>query len=140
MEIAKYTIKEAVQAIQELDLGEDTCNINQYIKKRMQNNDISDIINMERQDISPAVYHMLQNSQPTSAFVERSFSMLKKLLAKNRNFKIENVQHYMILTYTLMRPPGDYQLAELIMSQDLTYFAIVLCSKFRCESVCVFVC
>ena len=35
MESAKYTIKQAVQAIQELDLGEDTyCNINQYIKKK----------------------------------------------------------------------------------------------------------
>ena len=33
MESAKYTMKEAVQAIQELDFGEDTCNINQYIKK-----------------------------------------------------------------------------------------------------------
>ena len=33
MESAKYTIKEAVQAIQELDFCEDTCNINQYIKK-----------------------------------------------------------------------------------------------------------
>ena len=87
MESAKYTIKEAGQAIQELDCGEDTCNINQYIKKRMQNNDISEITNMERQDISPAVYHMLQNSQPTSASVERSFSMLKKLLAKDKNFR-----------------------------------------------------
>ena len=28
MESAKYTIKEAVQAIQELDFGKDTCNIN----------------------------------------------------------------------------------------------------------------
>ena len=71
MESAKYTIKEAVQAIQELDCGKDTCNINQYIKKRMQNNEISEIINMEKQDILPAVYHMLQNSQPTSASVER---------------------------------------------------------------------
>ena len=79
MESAKYTIKEAGQVIQELDFGENTCNINQYIKKRMQNNNISEIINMERQDISPAVYHMLQNSQPTSASVERNFSMLKKL-------------------------------------------------------------
>ena len=35
MESAKYIIKEAVQAIQELHFGEDTCNINQYIKKRM---------------------------------------------------------------------------------------------------------
>ena len=87
MESAKYTITEAVQAIQELDFVEDTCNINQYIKKRMQNNDISEIINMERQDISPAVYHMLENFQPTSASVERSFSMLQKLLAKDRNFR-----------------------------------------------------
>ena len=88
-----------MQAIQKPDFGEDTCNINQYIKKRMQNNDISEIINLERQDISPAVYHMLQNSQPTSASVERSFSMLKKLLAKDRNFKVENVRHYMILHF-----------------------------------------
>ena len=99
MESAKYTIKEVVQAIQELDFGEDTCKINQYTKKRMQNNDISEIINMERQDISPAVYHMLQNAQPTSASVQRSFSMLKKLLAKDRNFKVENVRHYMILHF-----------------------------------------
>ena len=33
MESARYTIKEAVQAIQEPDFGEDTCNIKQYIKK-----------------------------------------------------------------------------------------------------------
>ena len=84
MENAKYTIKEAAQAIQELDFGEDTCNINQYIKKRMQNNDISEIRNMERQDISPAVYHMLQNSQPTSASVERSFSMSKNCWPKTK--------------------------------------------------------
>ena len=87
MESAKYTIKKAVQAIQELNFGEDTCNINQYIKKRMQNSDISEIINMERQNISPAVYHVLQNSQLTSASVERSFFMLKELLPKGRNFK-----------------------------------------------------
>ena len=98
---AKCAIKEAVQAIQELDFGEDTCNIYQYIKKRMLNNDTFEIINMERQDISPVVHHMLQNSQPTSASVERSISMLNKLLAKNRNFKAENVQHYMILHFNV---------------------------------------
>ena len=38
MESVKYTITKAEQAIQELDFGEDTCDINQYIKKRMQNN------------------------------------------------------------------------------------------------------
>ena len=63
-------LKKAMQAIQELDFGEDTCSINQYIKKRMQNNDISEIINMERQDISLAMFHTLQNSQPASASAE----------------------------------------------------------------------
>ena len=33
MESTKYTFNKAVQAIQELDFGKDTCNINQYIKK-----------------------------------------------------------------------------------------------------------
>ena len=42
MESAKYTIKEALKAVQELDFGEDACNINQHIKKRIQNNDISE--------------------------------------------------------------------------------------------------
>ena len=54
---------------------------------------------MEKQDISLAVYHMLQNLQFTSASVERSFFMLKKLLAKDRKFKVENEQHYMILHF-----------------------------------------
>ena len=49
---------------------------------------------MELQNISPAAYSLLQNSQPPAASVQRSFSMLKKLLAKNRNFKAENVKHY----------------------------------------------
>ena len=89
MESAKYTIKEAVQATQVLDFGEDTCNINQYIKTGMQNNDISKIINVERQDILPALYHMLQTFQPTSAYVERIFSMLKKLLFNEINFKFK---------------------------------------------------
>ena len=39
MESAKYTVKEAMQAIQELDFGEDTWSINRYIENKMQNND-----------------------------------------------------------------------------------------------------
>ena len=36
MESAKYTIKEAVHAIQQLDFGKDTCNINQCITNAKQ--------------------------------------------------------------------------------------------------------
>jgi len=53
----------------------------------VQNNDISKIINTERQDISSAVFSFLQNSQSATAVAERSFSMLKKLLAKDRNLR-----------------------------------------------------
>ena len=86
MESAKYTIKQPVQAIQELDFGEDICNINQYIKKLMQNNDISEIINMEKQDISPAAYYMLQNSQPTSASVEKKLFLVEKNVGIGQKF------------------------------------------------------
>ena len=55
MESTKYTIKEAVQTIRELDFDEDTCKINQYNKKRTQNNDISEIRNMERQSINQSI-------------------------------------------------------------------------------------
>ena len=41
---------------------------------------------MKRQDILAAVYHMLRNSQPTSASVERSFSMLKKTVGQGQKF------------------------------------------------------
>ena len=81
MESAKYTIKEAVQAIQELDFGEDTSNINQCIKTRMQNNDISEIINMERQNISPAVYHVLQKFSAHICFRRKKLFHVERTVA-----------------------------------------------------------
>ena len=57
MESAKYTINEAVQAIQEFEFREGTCSTNRYIQERVQNIDTSKIINMERPDILPAVYN-----------------------------------------------------------------------------------
>ena len=99
LESAKYSIKEAVQAIQELNFEEDSCGIKPYITKRMQKNDISKIMRMERPDISPAEYCLLQHCQPTSVSVERSFSMLRKLLAKSRNFEVHNVKHIMVLHF-----------------------------------------
>ena len=78
IESGNYTILEAVQAIKELDFGKDTCSINRFIYKRMQNNDTF------------TVY--FQHIQPTFAAVERNFFVLRKLLAKDRNFNVENVK------------------------------------------------
>jgi len=71
-----------------------------------------------RQDISPAVYSLLQKSQPMTASAERSFSMPKTLLAKDRNFRPENVQHYMISHFN----SSTWWLACGIMLQDLDLF------------------
>ena len=99
MESTECIIKEAVQAIQEFDFGEDASCIDRYIQTRMQNNDMSKIMNMEKPNVSLAVRSLLQRSQPTPDSVERSFSKLRKLLAKDRKFKVENVKQFAILHF-----------------------------------------
>jgi len=46
---------------------------------------------MTRPKISPELYAKLLNCQATSYSVERSFSMLRKLLVKGRHFSPDNV-------------------------------------------------
>ena len=43
----------------------------------------------ERSDIFPTVYSLLQKCQLTSAFVERSFSVLRKLLTMTETFELK---------------------------------------------------
>ena len=100
-EETKYTIQAAHGDLTNLDFGDDSCDIASYITKRLKKNDLMDIIEMNREEIAPAVYGMLQKCQPTTASVERSFSMLNKLLAKDRNFLPQNVKHYMCVHYNL---------------------------------------
>ena len=71
MKSAKYTIKEAEQAIQGLDCIETLAALNITLQK-MKSNDISKIMSMERPDILPAVHSSLQYSLLTTASVERS--------------------------------------------------------------------
>ena len=100
-EETKYTIQAAHGDLTNLDFGDDSCDIASYITKKLKKNDLMDIIEMNREEIAPAVYGMLQKCQPTTASVERSFSMLNKLLAKDRNFLPQNVKHYMCVHYNL---------------------------------------
>ena len=84
---SRCTIREAYQKMTSLDFGVDGCQIGRYIQKRMSRNDINCIVKMGRGDISPHLYSLLSNSQATSASVERSFSILRKFLARDRNLK-----------------------------------------------------
>ena len=60
----------------------------------LSNSDLETIINCTNLTIDPTSYALLQKAQPTSAAVERSFSMLNKLLRKDRNFDVKNVKKY----------------------------------------------
>ena len=72
---------------------------NEEICIRLSNSDLKTIINCTNLTIDPTNYALLQKAQPTSAAVERSFSMLSKLLRKDRNFDVKNVKKYMMLYY-----------------------------------------
>ena len=65
----------------------------------MQNNDIAKIMNMERSDISPAVYSLFPHFQPTAGFVERRFSLAAKTVGQKQKLKVENVKQRMTLHF-----------------------------------------
>ena len=54
------------------------------LKKRLSNSNLKTIINGTNLTIVPTSHALLQKAQPISAAVERSFSMLSKLLKKEK--------------------------------------------------------
>lgn len=98
-EHSSYNVDSGYLALANLSINEDPVNIVNYIKERLDKNDIQIIATISNENISPLKYVSLKKCQPTSISVERSFSMLKKMLAKDRNFKPENVTKYMSLYY-----------------------------------------
>ena len=107
-ESSSYTIAAAHCDLQQLMLGSDSCKIRLYLDKRLSNNpSLLDIMSLKRDDISPTLYGCLQQCQPTSVCVERSFSILKKMLAKDRNFKPENIESYCMMLFNAERHNTD---------------------------------
>ena len=84
-----------------MQFDDDPCAIKNYIKKRLPNSDLETIINCTNLTIEPTSYALLQEAQPTSAAVERLFSMFSKLLRKDKNFDVKNVKKYMMLYYNI---------------------------------------
>ena len=82
-----------------MHFNDDPCAIKDYIKKQQSNSDLEAIINYTNLIVDPSSYTLLQKVQPTSAAVERSLSLLSKLLRKDRNFDVKNVEKYMMLYY-----------------------------------------
>ena len=99
LEASDCTMREAYELLKNMHFLDDPCSIQAYIKKRLSNTDLETILNCSNSAIAPTTYALLQNAQPTSAAVERSFSMLSKLLRKDRNFDVKNVKKYLLLYY-----------------------------------------
>lgn len=99
-EAANNTIRGAWTDLWSMSFDSDPCGIRKYLSKRLNANiGMSAIMNMANSSVSPSIYELLQAAQPTSASVERSFSMLSKLLAKDRNFLPQNIEKYIMLMY-----------------------------------------
>ena len=84
LEESAYTITEAYGLLKNMQFDDDLCAIKNYIKKRLSNSDLETIINCTNLTIDPTSYAPLQKAQPTSAAVERSFSMLRKITEKRQ--------------------------------------------------------
>ena len=98
LESLSLGISELHQRISNLNLGSDPCKI-KYVTKRLNGNELSVIVSPSRPEISPATYAQLKEAQCTSTAVERSFSMLQKLLRDDRNFRPENVKKYIVAMF-----------------------------------------
>ena len=99
MEKSSLGLQQAHKIVTDLQFENDPCQIGNYITKRMQENGINEIINMSNDEISPEMYSRLMKCQATSCSVERSFSILNKILAKDRNFKPSNLQFYVVAKF-----------------------------------------
>ena len=76
-----------------MQCDDDPCAIKDYISKRLSISDLETIINCTNLTIDPTSYALSQKARPTSAAVERSFSLLNKLLRKDGNFDVKNVKN-----------------------------------------------
>ena len=82
-ESINFSISMAFEIIKNFKIKDHSANILTYISKR--------IVNFSKSNISPLEYSHLMNCQASSATVERSFSLLKKILKSDRNFASEKI-------------------------------------------------
>ena len=86
-EASTFTMSQPYAELLSINLQQDSAQIGSYLKRRLEKNTgLHAIIKMENQELRPALYADLQLCQPTTASVERSFSILTKMLRKVRPF------------------------------------------------------
>ena len=98
VESTKYTVAQAYERGYTFEFGNDPAGIKLYLAHLFKlNSDLKEIVEITRPNISLELYAKLLNCQATSCTVERSFSILGKLLAKDCHFSPNNVCKYLAL-------------------------------------------
>ena len=78
---------EAHNDLKNIDFGEDIAKVGEYLTTFLEKNaDILEIVATKCSDLSVIIFTKLQKCCATSCVIERSFSMLGKLLIKDRIF------------------------------------------------------
>ncbi|ORD93296.1 hypothetical protein ECANGB1_288 [Enterospora canceri] len=78
-----------------LKFNDDPVQLTKYINKRLMTNDLLCFWNAPADTIDEKIHSALSHCPATTICVERSFSMLNKTLAHDRNFKSSNVVSYL---------------------------------------------
>lgn len=97
-----FKIADVKELIQRFNFRDDPVKINDYIEKRLKNTDLQKILKNETIH-SPFIRSRILICPGTTILIERSFSMLNKVLTKERDFNDENVKKYVILYYNNKR-------------------------------------
>ena len=92
LERSACTIREAYGLLKNMQLDDNPCAIKDYIKQRYSNSDLETIINCTNLTIDTTSYALSEKTQPPSAAVKRSFSMLSKSLRNDKSFDVKNVK------------------------------------------------
>ncbi len=88
------TVSKAKDLYECLNFYNDLFKTKDYIETRLQNNDLLNLWK-ENENQRNSNKNDLYNCPATTIMVERSFSMLNKVLAHDRNFKAENIVKYL---------------------------------------------
>ena len=97
-ESTKFTVAQAYERGYTFEFSSDPSGIKLYLAHRFElNSGLKAIVEFTWPNISPKLYAKLLNWQATLCIVERSFSMLGKLLAKDRHFFPNNIYKYLAL-------------------------------------------
>ncbi len=91
-----FTLADAMKLLNKMVFKDDELNLKQFMVDKMKK---SDFYRCFDSNLSPFLKSCLQNCPATSIVVERSFSLLQKILVKERRFNSENICKYAVFYF-----------------------------------------